>query len=305
MQVYIDKDAHINKSVLPLRFGISITQTHQTEGIIKKAQFDKKDTDMQKAWERKRGRKVYRGTLVFKKVNEKEGSHYCKGKFAIEPQKKGNGCKKVVTALRLDIEKLEDNNTITKHLEGMLKREQVSTDEIIKFLHPAYLDGKIRDSNCLEDVLRETVAPSQPKSGLPKSASDQAIIESGPTITKTANEIDVDYDEDEEDIKPLVFKKLNLKPSIKYDYVMADAHVLDAGQGNNYIWVKVINSKGVEQELQSFLVREHLSHHHDRALEYFKSRIGGRAFMAICVSEEFKGVLAESVTSIALDLMRG
>ena len=95
MQVYISEYGHINKSVLPLRFGVSITQTHQTEGIIKKAQFDKKDTGGQRDWERKRGRKVHRGTLVFKKVNEKEGSHCCKGKFAIEPQKKGMAVRKL------------------------------------------------------------------------------------------------------------------------------------------------------------------------------------------------------------------
>ena len=89
-------------------------------------------------------------------------------------------------------------------------------------------------------------------------------------------------------IDPLVFKELLLKPTIKFRYVMADAFVIDAGRRQDCIWVKVINSKGDEQELTSFSVRSHLAQHHDRTLDYLTSRVGQRAFMAICISDLIK-----------------
>ena len=84
---------------------------------------------------------------------------------------------------------------------------------------------------------------------------------------------------------------------------MADAFIEDAGTNGNKIWASIINSKGEKQLLTSFSIRDHLKDHHQLTLEYLKSRIGHRALIAICMSDPYKGTLAESVTSISLQLL--
>ena len=41
----------------------------------------------------------------------------------------------------------------------MLKRNRVSTKEIIDYLHPAYLNGRIQDSNDIEIILQDEIVP--------------------------------------------------------------------------------------------------------------------------------------------------
>ena len=68
-------------------------------------------------------------------------------------------------------------------------------------------------------------------------------------------------------------------------------------QGNRKRWSEILI-------LHSFKQREHLAAHHQKTFEYLQSRIGQRAHFAVCMSEPCKGFLAESVTSIALQLMK-
>ena len=71
------------------------------------------------------------------------------------------------------------------------------------------------------------------------------------------------------------------------------------------IWIEVLGTSGEHTRLHSFKQRDHLAVHHQNALRYLQSRIGQRAHFAVCMSQPCKGFLAESVTSIALQLMRG
>ena len=304
MEIFINEHGKLNKAVLPLRFGFSINQTHQSFATLSNAVFDRKGTSTQRGDEIERGNKHYLGNLIVNKENKNDGYHEHKGRFIIAPPPHGRDLDRLITALREDGENLKNDIATTKHLEGMLKRNKITTNEIIEHLHPAYITGKIMESNDIEDIFTEIIVPSRIKTNFPMSDVDQGFAEEGDEITGAAEDIDVEDEGEYEEIAPLVYKKLNLKPSIKYTYVMADAHILDAGKGDDHIWLKVINSKGVEQVLKSFSIRAHLSHHHERAFEYFSSRKGQRAFMAICNTGKYSGVLAESVTSIYLGLMR-
>ena len=306
MDVFINQFSHVNKSVLPLRFGLCITQTHQSFAKLNNEVFDPIGTDRQRGDEKDRGNQHFLGTLLIKKENKNHGYYECKGRFVIAPPPPERDLNRVVTALLDDITNLKNDIATTKHLEGMLKRNRITTEEIIQYLHPFYLHGKVRDSNDIEEILSSEVIPGRDKLETPKSSSDQMIIDSGDEIIETIDGFgSSETDELEpEVVGPLLFEPLKLKPSIKYSYVMADAYVIDAGRNANRVWVKIINSKGNEQTLESFSARSHLMEHHDKTAKYLSSRIGQRAFMAICVSDNYNGVLAESVTSIALDLMK-
>ena len=311
MKVYVNQYGHINKSVLPLRFGISINKAHQSFADIENANFDPIGTENQRRDEIDRGNKHYLGTLLINKDNINDGLYSCIGRFVIGPPSKylirdREKRDVVVTALRPEIENLKSDIATTKHLDGMLKRNRITTQEIIDFLHPAYLDGKITESNDIEEILADKIKPARQKIEKPISSSDRVIIENAPEIIETIGNFDsgLDIVTDNENKEPLLFKPLSLKSSVKFSYVMADAYIIDAGQKNDRVWITIINSKSEEQTLESFSMRPHLRQHHDRAAEYLKSRIGDRAFFAICVSDKYNGVLAESVTSIALDLMR-
>lgn len=302
MNVFVPQFGKVNTAVLPLRFGITITQTHQCFATLEDATVCEESTRRQRDDEKNdKGRKVFTGTLVINREDKNDAPYRCIGKFVVEPPPPLKDRDRIITALRQDFEELKNDIATSRHLEGMLKHNRITTKEIIDILHPAFLAGRIKESNDIEKILEDEIKPGRPTPNAPKSQSDGGIMESGSEIIDATDDIDID---DDENIKPLVFKELNLKPSIKFSYVMADAHILDAGSSDGFIWVSLINSKGVEQELKSFSVREHLSHHHERVLEYFLSRRGQRAFLAICVSEKYKGILAESVTSIALDLMK-
>jgi len=306
MDVFINQFGHINKSVLPLRFGLRITQTHQSFASLDNEIFDPLGTDRQRGDEKDRGNQHFLGTLSINKEIKSDGQYKCKGRFVIAPPPLDKDLNVVVTAFLDDSENLKNDIATTKHLEGMLKRNRITTQEIIQYLHAAYLDGKLKDSNDIEEILSNEIVPSRIKTDTPISGSDQIIIDSGPAIIDTIDGLDNPVsDYPDHGIKgPLLFKPLTLNPSIRFSYVMADAYVIDAGQANGRVWAKVINSKGNVQVLESFSARSHLLHHHTKTAEYLSSRIGERAFMAICVSDKYNGVLAESVTSIALDLMR-
>jgi hypothetical protein len=182
----------------------------------------------------------------------------------------------------------------------MLKRNQITKNELIEYFHPAYINGLIKDSNDCEEIYRK-LKNSRPEEFLPASKSDELILQSAEEITEVVNQFDIEQTQLNE---KLTYKELHLSPSIKYKYVMADAYIDHTWQAEDKIWIRAVNSKGELQDFHSFKTREHLSQHHQYAFEYFKSRVGQRAYFAICMSEPCRGFLAESVTSIALQLMR-
>jgi hypothetical protein len=85
---------------------------------------------------------------------------------------------------------------------------------------------------------------------------------------------------------------------------MADAYIEDAWIENGKVLIDVIDTNGQTKRLHSFKQRDHLIQHHKLALDYLQSRIGQRGYFALCMSDPCKGFLAESVTSITLQLMK-
>ena len=62
MKVFIPQFKHINKSVLRLGFGFSITQTHQSFCELSKYECDEEGTRRQKGYEKSGGNKQYLGS---------------------------------------------------------------------------------------------------------------------------------------------------------------------------------------------------------------------------------------------------
>ena len=258
MKVYVNQYGHINKSVLPLRFGISINKAHQSFADIENANFDPIGTENQRRDEIDRGNKHYLGTLLINKDNINDGLYSCIGRFVIGPPSKylirdREKRDVVVTALRPEIENLKSDIATTKHLDGMLKRNRITTQEIIDFLHPAYLDGKITESNDIEEILADKIKPARQKIEKPISSSDRVIIESAPEIIETIGNFDsgLDIVTDNENKEPLLFKPLSLKSSVKFSYVMADAYIIDGGQKKDRGGRTIIKSKSEEETLAS------------------------------------------------------
>ena len=311
MKVFVPQFKHINKSVLPLRFGVSITQTHQSFCELTNYEYDDEGTKRQRGDEKSRGNKHYLGTLIVNNEDRNDQPINLKGRFVISPPREGHERDVVVTALREDIENLKSDIAVTKHLEGMLKRGRVTTQEIIEYFHPEYMSGKINESNDLEDVFQNLIRPIKAEAIPSVTKADQGIVECADEIISSINELELEGGEpgspngkSPNRKRPLTYKPLHLKSSIKFKYVMAEAYVVDAGRADGKVWVECINSKGEIQKLQSFALRSHLAHHHEHAVRYLENRKGERAFFAICMSPGYEGTLAESVTSIALHLMR-
>ena len=84
---------------------------------------------------------------------------------------------------------------------------------------------------------------------------------------------------------------------------MAEAYVVDAGRADTQSLGRMYKFHGRDTETSIICTSSHLAHHHEHAVRYLENRKGERAFFAICMSG-YEGTLAESVTSIALHLMR-
>ena len=299
MKIFMNMYHHSNKSVLPLRFGVSISKPQQQSCDLINYDPDPVGTNRQRPDEIENGREHYVGTLLIPATEISGANIQLNGRWVIGEPRTGGHRPFLVTALRENLDDLRSDLTVTKHLEEMLKRNRVSTEEIIEYMHPAYLEGRIQNSNDLEDILANEIIPNRPKTG-PLPSPNGGIIDTPlPDIPQQPED-----DPGDEDRRPLVFEPLKLKAGIKYQYVWADAFILDVGLSDRKLWIRVINSKGDEQTLESFEVRDHLIALHEYAFKYLESRKGQRAFFAICVSDRYRGTLAESVTSIALEKMR-
>ena len=305
LKVFINLYRHINSSVLPLRYGCKLSERHQRFAEIRHAEFDEKATDNQRGDEREKGRKHYKGILVVKNKNRSLRNHEFEGQWVLEPPFRDNEYDSVVTGFRPSLENLRGSLSVTRHIDGLLKDNKINSTDIIDVMHPLYLDGNIKTSNDVQSAYETLILPGKQSKPIISTGSDDGIVGNGNDIVSTAGALSGDTSGDPigDDLKmPLRYEKLPLK-SVKYEYVMADAFIENAGVEGNKIWVKVINSKGEEQTLYSFATREHLKVHHEVSLDYLKSRVGHRALLAICTSAPYSGVLAESVTSIALQLL--
>lgn len=297
MKLFLGLNGHANSESLPLRFGISIEQKHQQYLNLIDALYDEKGTLSQRQNEIDSGNKHYTGKLQIPNEDASKDPLIFDCRLVLSSPAIGQS-PRIITVLKKDTN--PGDITVTKHISGMLKRNQITKNELIEYFHPAYLNGLIKDSNDCEEIFRK-LRSSRPEEFLPTSKSDELILQSSEELTEVVNQFDIDEIQLNE---KLTYKELNLSPSIKYKYVMADAYIEDAWQSDDKIWIKVVNSKGVLQDFHSFKTRDHLSHHHEYAFNYLHSRIGQRAYFAICMSEPCRGFMAESVTSIALQLMR-
>lgn len=299
MKLYLGLNGHANNESLPLRFGISITQKHQQFPELVNSSYDEKGTLSQRQNEIDSGNKHYIGQLHIPNENTTAEPYKFDCRLVLSSPAIGQS-PKIITILKKDTN--SGDMTVTKHISEMLKRNQITKDELINNFHPAYINGLIKNSNDCVDIYLK-LKDERPHAVLSTSKTDELIIQSADELKQVVNQFDL---EETQLSEKLTYKELQLSPSIKYKYVMADAYIDDAWQSDekDKIWIRAVNSKGEMQDFHSFKVRDHLSQHHEYAYEYFKSRIGQRAFFAICMSEPCRGFLAESVTSIALQLMR-
>ena len=298
MELFLGLKGHTNQESLPLRFGFQITETHQQFCNLKDAFYDEAGTIGQRPPEIAMGREHYGGELEIPNAvkTNPQISNFCT--VVIQPPNEGQNLSKIITLLR---DGSKGDMTVTKHISGMVKRGKITTDDIINYLHPAYIAGKIHDSNDVEDILQAELSRRVKASVITNSKTDELILSSSDQIKAVMESFPID--EVALDAVP-TFQKLKLSDKVKYQYSMADAYVEDTWTADGKIWVSVIGSNGAKTDLHSFTQREHLATHHKKTFEYLQSRIGQRAHFAVCMSEPCKGFLAESVTSIALQLMK-
>jgi hypothetical protein len=299
MKVFIGLNSHSNNVSLPLRFGISLTEQHQQTAELLNPVFDAIATESQRRDEVARMRKHYTGRLVVpheSAIAEKAYARDCRVVLELPPD--DSRVPSVITVLALSTTK--GDATVTRHLEGMLKKGRISRHDLREVFHPAYLRGEIKDSTDCEDVFRchlETMSPVVSSD----DSLGQLIASNGEPVVRLVEAV-ADCQAELPKDPPKFSEVIPLRT--KYKYVFADAYLHDVWLSDGRISIKCIGSNGDDVTLQSFSARPHLVDHHQRAYEYLRDRKGQRAVFAVCVSPPYNGVLAESVTSIALQLMR-
>jgi hypothetical protein len=299
MKVFIGLNSHSNKVSLPLRFGVSLIEKHQQIAELSNPVFDAIATDSQRPDEIARMRKHYAGRLVVPHESGIAAKAYeldCR--IVLELPSDDSRAPSVITVLSMSMTK--GDATVTRHLEGMLKKGRISTRDLLDVFYPAYMRGEIADSTDCEDIFRRHLEKLLPVISADDSLGQQVASNAEPVIRLV--EAVADTQPELLEGPPRFSAVVPLKT--KYQYVFADAYLRDVWLSDGRINVKCVGSSGNEVTLQSFSVRPHLAEHHQRAYEYLIDRKERRAVFGVCVSPPFKGVLAESVTSIALQLMR-
>jgi hypothetical protein len=300
MKVFLGLHGHTNSASLPLRMGIVITEKHQQFATLEHAQYDEAGSLGQRQNEIDRGNRHYTGTLVIPNERKDTDEPYrldCR--LVLGAPRSSEQSPPIVTLLRQSSNR--GDMTVTAHIERMLKRGQVKTQDLIKFFHPAYVRGEITSSNDCEDIYRQCVETVKLDVRNADPAGQEIIKNPEPIVNAILqSEIEgVDLR------SPSKFQKLTIA-RVRYEYVMADAYIEDVRIEDDMIQFKCIDSKGEFRNMHSFKLspRPHLSALHQYAFEYLKSRQEQRALFAACNSEPCKGFLAESVTAISLQLMR-
>ncbi|MFS1982613.1 hypothetical protein BCU00_001680 [Vibrio breoganii] len=269
--------------------------------MLDNSNYDDIGTKGQRQNEIQAGRRHYVGDLFIPKPNNSGYYPAFNCRVILDTPKSPEHKPALVTILSTKSNK--GDMTVTRHIEGMLKRGKITTDELIEYYHPAYIRGEIKDSNDCEEIWDEKIRPNALEVqtiGVANAAIKQGMLSSTSNF-KSVMEKDTD-----ELRSPLFFSKIHL-PNVKNEYVMADAYIDKVTRENGYIIIDYINSKGVEKTMMSFPLNERLSHLsalHDYTFEYLVSRQKQRAKFAICISPRYMGTLAESVTAIALQISR-
>ena len=298
MKLFLGIKGHANTESLPLRYGLQIQETHQQFCTLHNAIHDVDGTKTQRQNEIEKGRKHYLGKLEIKEIDPNKYYKIFETRCVIEETKDQSKLSPIVTLLR---DGSRSDLATTQHIGNMVKRGKLDVKDIIEFLHPEYIDGNIRDSTDVEEIYQEKILPSRQESQIELEGTGLNTSHDLPKIKESIESIP----DDESSLSfPPTFKKLELSSSVKYKYSMADAFVEDVWMDNEKIYLKVIGSSDESKTLHSFKQRSHLVVHHQKTFEYLKSRIGQRAIFAVCTSEPCKGFLAESVTSIALQIMK-
>lgn len=300
MKIYLNIFGHANSASLPLRMGLTISEKHQQFATLENAKFDEDGTKSQRQEEIERGNRHYIGTLSVPNENkliDKPHKFVCR--VVLGTPKNSDQFPPVITILR--IEKNRGDMTVTAHIERMLKRGQISTQDLIFTFHPAYIRGEVQSSNDCEDIFRKSIENIEISPNLTDQTANE-ILKNPKIVLETlmANDIESTLLR-----APPQYKKLSL-PNVKLEYIMADAYIEDVRIENDMIVLKCIDSKGNLRELHSFKLspRKHLSALHKYAFDYLRSRQEQRALFAICNSDPCKGFIAESVTAISLQLMK-
>ncbi len=301
MNIYISINGHANRSSLPLRFGLKLLDPHQSHCKLENATYDEVGTKSQRQNEIESGRRHYVGDLIIPKPKNAGNYSAFRCRLILDTPKSSELKPSVVTILQLENNK--GDLTVTRHLEGMLKRGKINTDDLIKYYHPAYVRGEVQDSNDCESIWEKDIRPqalmietidaanTAIKEGLLASGSNFKAI-----MAKEVNGLK----------SPLMYERINL-PNVQNVYVMADAYINKAWREKGRIMINFIDSKGVENTMSSFPLNERLNHLeklHEYAFNYLVTRQEQRAKFAICVSPKYMGTLAESVTAIALQISR-
>jgi hypothetical protein len=299
MDLFLGLNGHTNNESLPLRFGIQITEQYQQFVQLIDEIYDQDGTQRQRPKEVESGNRHYIGKLVIPNADKSQSNYFAECRVVVGIPHNSTQKPPIVTILRKEFS--PGDITVTKHISGMLKRGKITVSDIVKYLHPAYTEGRITNSNDVEEVFSNEILPSRDKTVITTSRSDTSILKSSDDIRKVIESFDVE--DTELKAKP-TFVTLPMSHEVKYEYSMADAYIENAWSADDKIWVDVIGSDGATKRLHSFKVRDHLVEHHSVTLDYLKSRIGQRAHFAVCMSDPCKGFLAESVTSISLQLMK-
>ena len=298
MKIFLGLNGHANTASLPLRLGIQITEKHQQFPTLESATFDECGTSTQRVNEINDGRKHYFGTLAIKAVDPLSPViHRLECRVVLASPRNANDLPAVITILQKCDNK--GDMTVTRHLEKMMKKGRIKVSDIIAYFHPAYVNGEILDSTDCDDIYQRMIVTNAPPLR-PDDPTITAIIQDpAPVIAAMeANSVD------EVDLRaPLTYEKLSIK-GVKYDYVLADAFITNVWMNGDVIHLTCINSKGAVQELHSFKPKSHLAEHHKYTFDYLTERVDQRALFAICNSQPCRGFIAETVTSIALQLMR-
>ena len=106
-------------------------------------EYDPEGTERQRGDEINQGRKHFLGTVIVNKEQKNDGQYIQKGRFVIAPPPPDRDLHRLVTVLRNDADNLKNDIATSRHLEGMHKR-RIATEEIIRYLHPAYLEEKLQ-----------------------------------------------------------------------------------------------------------------------------------------------------------------
>ena len=156
MKVFLNIFGHTNNASLPLRMGIVITEKHQQFAELVDASYDEKGTNGQRPSEIESGNRHYTGILEIPNADKNlNAPHRLECRIVLGEPKNSEQSPPIITIL------MKNSNagdmTVTKHIEGMLKRGKITVQDLISVFHPAYVRGEIKSSNDCEDLYREKI----------------------------------------------------------------------------------------------------------------------------------------------------